>query len=181
MCFCQSVTAPTSLTSVSCIFIRSISAYCWVATFMKLQWWCIFLFSLRVTCVHDKWKTGKVFQERMGRDFRYFWHTWPCLQWSCRINYLHHYVTLTVLLARLLLWQFLLCCDFQHRQAPAGFQLLWFVADDGTILTLQFAASNHSNRKGGELYGSWAHSQVMSSFPLTTSPASLSISQAQVH
>lgn len=121
-------------------------------------------------------------QERMGKDFWHLWHAWPCLQQSCGIYYLylHQRVTLTVPLARLLLCQFLLCCDFQHCQAPAGIQLLWFVADDGTVLTRQLAASNHSNRKGGELSGSWAHSQVMSSLPLTTSPSSLSISQAGV-
>lgn len=56
-------------------------------------------------------------------------------------------VTLTFPLATLLLCQFLLCCDFQHCQAPTGMQLLWFVADDGTVLTRQLAASNHSNRK----------------------------------
>lgn len=102
-------------------------------------------------------------------------YTWPRPQRSYRANYLylHQRVTLTVPLASLLLCQFLLCCDFRHRQAPAGIGLLWFVADDGTILTWQLAASNHSNKKGGELSGSWAQSQVMSSLALTTSPSSL--------
>lgn len=86
--------------------------------------------------------------------------------------YLHQCVTLTVPLARLLLCQFLLRCDFRRCQAPAGIQLLWFVADDGTVLTRQLAASNHSNRKGGELSEGWARSQVMSLLALTTSPSS---------
>lgn len=78
--------------------------------------------------------------------------------------------TLTVLLAGLPLCRFLLRCDFQRRRAPAGFQPLWFVADDGTILARQFAASNHGNKRGGELSGSWALSQVMSPSASTNSP-----------
>lgn len=153
-----------SRVSDSCIFIRSISAYCRVATFLtvkkkkKLQ-----CNSLRVTCVHD----GKRQEKCLGRDFWHLWHvTLSATELWNKLFAFASVCTLTVLLVRLLLCQFLLRCDFQHCQAPAGFQLLWFVADDGTILTQRFAASNHSNRKGGELSGSWAHSQVMSSHSL---------------
>lgn len=119
--------------------------------------------SLRVTCVHD----GKRQEKCLGRDFWHLWHvTLSATELWNKLFAFASVCTLTVLLVRLLLCQFLLRCDFQHCQAPAGFQLLWFVADDGTILTQRFAASNHSNRKGGELSGSWAHSQVMSSHSL---------------
>lgn len=151
--------------TVSCICIKSIPAYCWVATFLaikkkKLQ-------RQSISCVHEK-KTRKVTHTRgIGQDLGIcIWHEWPCLQWNWMIYlYLHQCVTLTVPFVRLLLCQFLLCCDFRRCQAPAGIQLLWFVADDGTVLARQLAACNHSNRKGGELSESWAHSQVMSSLP----------------
>lgn len=97
------------------------------------------------------------------------WITWACF-W-----------TLTVLLAVLLLCQFLLRCDFQCRRALAGFQPLWFVADDGTILARQFAGSNHSNKRGGELSGSWAPSQVMSSSASTNSPPLSSLKPKSRH
>lgn len=87
------------------------------------------------------------------------------------------YKRLTIPLVRLLLFQFLLCCDFQHRQAHAGIHPLWFVADDGTVFTWQLAVGNHSNRRGGKLSGSKANTQVMSSLPSTRSPFFLLLSQ----
>lgn len=115
--------------------------------------------------------------------FCFFGSPWPCQLRSGKMTcfYLHLRATLTVPPAGLLLCRFLLRCDFRHRQAPLRIQLLWFVADDGTVFTWQLAASNHSNRKGGKFPGSWAGSQVMSSLPFYNLTFSLLSTKALVN
>jgi len=54
---------------------------------------------------------------------------------------------LTITLFRIFLCKFLLCCGFLHTQALSQDLLHRFAADDGTILTRQPTASNHSNKE----------------------------------
>lgn len=91
----------------------------------KLQWLCV---SLRVpVCMRNRGRDrGKVFSRGEKIFGTFVTRLTLAAKGVCGINYLclHQCVTLTVPLARLLLCQFLLRCDFQHRQAPAGIQLL---------------------------------------------------------
>lgn len=54
---------------------------------------------------------------------------------------------LTITLFRIFLCEFLLCCGFLHTQALSRDRLHRFAADDGTVLTWQPTASNHSNKE----------------------------------